>query len=700
MNDTAPRDAVARLLRPRSVAIIGASSTPGSLGGSVLATLDRFGFTGDIHLINPNRAEIGGRPCLKDADALPFGVDCAVLAIPRAGAVAAIAACARRGVGGAILFSAGFAETGEEGRAAQAEITRIAREAGMAVEGPNCLGMTNYVDSVALTFSATAPMKVGPEGGLAIVSQSGAMATVVSSALRARDVPLSFAISTGNEAVCGVEDFLAHVLEDPATRAVAMVAEQFGAPQRFLELARRARALGKPIVLLHPGSSEAARASAETHTGKLAGNHAAMSTIVAHEGVLLAHSLEELIDLSEFLLRCPALPHGGVAVITDSGAFKALSLDYCETVSLALPQPGVSDAPLREVLPVFVPPSNPLDLTAQALVDPDLYRKTLIPILADPAYGSVLLAVIITNGPIVRIKLEAVIEAIRVAKPTKPVILGMLGEDVDVPPDLIAGFRALGVPFFRSPERALRALARLTPFADRPAPAPSAPPRSAPKLPRGVMAEHEAKPMLAEWGISVPPGAFVRELAAAQAVAARIGYPVALKAQSSALSHKSDAGGVVLRLGDAAALADGWARLHAGVAAARPGLVLDGVLVEAMAAPGVELIVGARRDPHWGPVLLVGLGGVVAEALGDVRLIPADLPAPEIIAELLKLRGAALLRGFRGAPPCDLPAVAALVSRLGELMRAAPQITEVDLNPVMVRADGAVALDAVMVVEG
>ncbi|HEU5443649.1 MAG TPA: CoA-binding protein, partial [Steroidobacteraceae bacterium] len=251
--------AIERLLRPRSVAIVGASATPGALGASVLANLQRLGFRGDIHLINPNRTEIGGRPCLKSIDDLPPEVDAAVLAIPRAGVLDAVAALARRKAGAVVIFSSGFAEGDEAGRAEQREITRIAAEHGLLVEGPNCLGLVNHVDGVALTFVQTPATPLGERPGVGIVSQSGAMACVLGTMLAARQLGISYSISTGNEAASGVQDFLAHLLDDSHTQVVGLIVEQFRRPRQFLALARQAREVGKRLVLLHPGRSSAAR---------------------------------------------------------------------------------------------------------------------------------------------------------------------------------------------------------------------------------------------------------------------------------------------------------------------------------------------------------------------------------------------------------------------------------------------------------
>lgn len=692
--------AIARLLRPRSVAIVGASPTPGALGAAVLQNLERAGYAGDIHLINPKRAEIGGRPCKASVDDLPMGVDCAVLAIPNAAVLESVRACARRGVGGVIIFSAGFAEGGEEGRAAQAEIARIARENNMIVEGPNCLGLVNYVDGTPLTFVQTQVKRTGGVPGVAVVSQSGAMAAVLGISLASHGMTISFSVSTGNEAQSGVEDYLEYVLEDPAVRVVTMIVEQFRQPKRFLELARRARKIGKPIVLLHPGRSSAARESAATHTGAMAGDYQVMRSLVSRAGVVIVDALEELLDVTSIAVSYPQRPKRGCGVLTESGAFKALTLDLCEQVGLELsPVNDAVHAGLRAVLPDFIPVSNPMDLTAQALVDPELYRRTMAVLLGDDSFGSIVLGLILTDKATSDLKLPSVIGAIKDLKPKKPVLFAGLDEGAAVPQAYIDELRALGIPCFPTAERAFRALAHLAAAAPHDPGAPVAGKGStALANATGVIPEYRAKDALASLGVALPKGRFARSLDEAYAAAEVIGYPVVLKAQSPDLSHKSDAGGVVLNLADAEALREGWERLYGNIARARPGMKLDGVLVEAMGKRGVELIVGARNDKDWGPVLLVGMGGVMAELLHDARLIPANLPAAEIAAEMLKLKCAPLLKGFRGDPPVDIAAAAEIVAKIGALVQAEPRIREIDVNPVVVypAGQGAVALDALI----
>jgi acyl-CoA synthetase (NDP forming) len=694
------KSAVARLLQPRSIAIVGASATPGSLGAGVLANLKRFSFPGDVHLINPNRAEIEGRPCLKSVWDLPDGVDCAVVAVPQAAVLDAVKGCAAKGVGGLVIFGAGFAETGPTGKALQDEIAAIASAAGMAIEGPNCLGFVNYVARVATTFGAVAPFP--PEGKRAVgmVSQSGAMASVMRAALQARGVPVSVYASTGNEALNGLEDFLEFMVDESATHVVSLVAEQFRDPKRFLELAARSRHAGKPIVLMHPGRSAAAKEAAQTHTGAMSGDWDVMRALCEREGVLVVETLEELIDVTELFVRFPKAMKGGVAIISDSGAFKGMSLDYCQALGLALPEPGeAAKRVIGAIAPDLIQPTNPLDLTAQALVDPHLYRKTLEPFLADDGIGCVVFGGIISSPIIAPRKMQPIIDAARELTFEKPVIFAMLGDEAEIQEEIVSSLRALNVPFYRSPERCMRALAAFSryhgrpPIRDRETAVPAKP------LASGVLPEHLAKALLAEAGVPMLAGGFATTLQMAQTIAGDIGYPVVIKAQAAALAHKSDAGGVILNIPDASALERAWAELHANIQRAKPGLELDGVLIEKMSRRGVELILGARNDPDWGPVLVVGLGGVIAEALHDVRVLAPDLDEDAIVEELHRLKGAALLRAFRGQPAKDVRAAAAIAAKLGAFVMAHPEIAEIDVNPVVVfeAGAGAVALDALIV---
>ena len=689
------------LLRPRSIALVGASATPGSFGESVLLNLENASFSGELFLVNPKRPAIRGRSVFGSIEELPDGIDCAVLAIPGQAVLEAATACARKRFGSVIVFSAGFAESGEEGKAAQRELAHLAREHDIVIEGPNCLGMVNYADSIPLTFVATAPQTRRAKSSAAILSQSGALAAVVAVNMRHHGIQLSYSVSTGNEAACGIEDFLEYLIEEPRTRVFALIVEQFRNPKRFLALARHASQKGQYIVLLHPGSSKEAQASAATHTGALAGDYAVMRTLVTHAGVVHVDSLEELVDVVQILTSIRNLPSKGAAVFTESGAFKALALDLCGRLGLALPRLSVAtDEALRQALPPFIPPSNPLDLTAQALVDPTLYRRTLPAVLQDEQFGSVVLAIILTDPATTALKLPPILEAIRALQPEKPILFAALDEGAPFNAEGIEELRKLGVPCFPSPERALRALARVTargqyglPNAHKRVGCKAGSPFGA-----GMLAEYRAKSILKEAGIPVPEGELAQSSEEAATIARTIGYPVALKVQAVDLPHKSDAGGVLLGIEDETALRKGWDQIQKSIATNKPGLRLEGVLVERMGPRGLELIFGARNDPDWGPVLLAGSGGVIAEVMRDVRLMPSDLSAEEIERELSRLQCAPLLRGFRGSPPVDLEAASDVLAALGALIGSHPEIEEIDINPVIVlpKGAGAMALDALI----
>ena len=449
-----------RLLSPRSVVVVGASDKPGALGASVVSNLDRNGFAGPVYLINPKRSEIAGRACLASIDDLPLDVDVAVLAIPRAGVLDAVRALAARRCGAAIIFSAGFAEGGEQGLADQRELARIADEAGMVIEGPNCLGLVNYADRIPLTFVETLVPSPGPGGGIGIVSQSGAMAAVLATTFLSRAMNVTLSVSTGNEAGSGVEDYVEHLIADPATQVIAMIVEQFRQPQRFLAAARSARAAGKPIVLLHPGKSSAARESAATHTGAMAGDYALMRAMVERAGVVFAETLEELGDIAEIASRCPALPSGGLAVVGESGAFKALTLDLCEELGLDLPVLTDANAPtVRAAMPDFVAVSNPLDITAQGLVEPAIYARLVTALQGDDRFGCIVTGIIQTDATTIGIKLPPLLSAVEGGDRAKPVIYASLDEGTLLPPDILDRLRAAGVPVFPSTERAFRAIA-------------------------------------------------------------------------------------------------------------------------------------------------------------------------------------------------------------------------------------------------
>jgi len=696
-------EAVGRLLRPKSVAIIGVSEDEGSMGGRSLKNIDALGFSGDIHLVSRTSTKIGQRTCVATIDDLPHGVDAAIIALPAKAIIPAIEACARRSIGGAVVYAAGFAEAGEEGIAAQARLAAIAREADIAVLGPNTLGLSNYVDNNVLAFGPNGPEALNGRPAVAILAQSGAMMGSVRLSAKTRRYGVTYAVATGNEAVTSIEDYMAHIVDDPHTRAIALFAEQLRHPQDFLALARRARENGKPVIMLHPGQSERARASAASHTGALTGDYEVMRALVDSEAVIAVDTLEELLDAAEFFTRFPESQPTGPAVITDSGAIRGLSLDFGERLGLDLPELSSETVRrLRARLPSFAEASNPLDITAQGLKDMPLYTEASAAMADDSGSSGVLVALMPGSPEVGKIKAEACLPSLTTnAKPKAYVILG----DAPVDPQVAAMMQDNNIPFYRSPERALRMFAHAARFARLKAQATERPLLNCPVQPRiegsGALPEHLGKALLRKAGLAVPDGGLASTVDEAVAIAKRIGFPVVLKVQSAQLLHKTEIGGVAIGLADEAALRGAWAEMAQRVTDARPDAMIDGYLVETMAAKGLELVVGGRRDPNWGPVLLFGLGGIWIETLKDVRLVPANMPAAQISEELGKLKARSLLEGARGSAPIDKAAVAKVVSQIGQLLLSHPEIVEIDVNPLIAYPAGQapLALDALIIVE-
>ena len=683
------------LLRPRSVAIVGMSSKPKTAGHMVLGNLTLNHFSGEIHLVGRSGGTIEGRPVHKSVDDLPLDIDLAIFTLPASNVVEAIEACGRRKLKVAVVFAAGFAEMGDRG--SQDLLVKAARAGGVAVLGPNCLGYTNYIDGLTFGFTNAAVVEKADtrrDPATAIISQSGGLMAHLARGLLARDLPVSYTISTGNEATLGVADFIDYMIEDANTQSIIAYIEQATQPQRLLASLRRARDAGKPVILMHPGRSDRAHSALASHTGALAGDHAITDTMVSHAGAIVVDTMDEYIDVAELVARYPKFPVKGPGVITFSGALVAIAHDFCEANGLDIPPltPATVSA-LKPQLPAYAHTANPLDLTTQPVFQPELMHIGPKALLDDPNTGSLVLA-IMPGGPATQLKY---VEGLLAAKKgsDKPVLLSFMCDRQPLAPESVALARDHRLILSRSSDRAIRALACVTRYARMNARLKEAAGRQAetrlPKLPplgHGTQPEWLCKQLLAAMGVATPPGALAHDLAEAEKIAAGIGYPVAMKAQAAALAHKTEAGAVKLNIADRTALALAWEELQANVRRTRPDLALEGMLVEKMADKGVELVVGGKRDPQWGPVVLVGFGGVWIEVLRDVRLLPPDLGEDQIVEELRQLRSAKLLQGFRGAPPADVAAVARVARLLGQFMREHEEILEIDLNPVFVHAEG------------
>jgi acetate---CoA ligase (ADP-forming) len=536
----------------------------------------------------------------------------------------------------------------------------------------------------------------GVTDGVAFVGQSGGLLGHFQRASDGRAIPVSYVISTGNEAGLETTDFLEFLVDDRATRVIALYCEQIRRPQTFLAALRRARAAGKPVVLMHAGRSAKSRKAAQSHTGALIGDYPIMRVQAEDAGAVLVSTMDEMMDLVEILQRFPQPPTQGPGVLTASGAYVGLTEDFADDVGLDLPQldPATLQT-IKEMLPAYGNYANPLDTTAGFV--PSMLPVVTKALIDDPNVGMLFISFPINTA----VPLRAFNEGM--AHSPKPKVVVALGDSWPLGDDVNAAVRESPAVFSRSSDRMLRAIALYTRYGRllaRSRVTVTLPPiPGLPKLESGVQPEWLGKKVLAAAGISIPDGALARTEDEAAALAKRIGYPVVLKAQAAALSHKTEAGGVSLNLADEAALRAAWDTTMRNVKRNAPDVKIDGALIEKMSPRGVELMVGAKRDPIWGTVLLLGLGGIWVEALGDVELLPGSADESQIREALGKLRAANLLAGVRGAPPSDIEAVAQVVLAIGRLMQTAPHLTEIDINPLMVhaRGQGATALDALVI---
>lgn len=693
------------LIAPRSIAIVGASAQPTSIGGRPLANLRRFGFKGEIHLVSRSQAQIDGIRCVKSVPELPRGIDVALFVIPQSSVEQVLEECIERGVRAVVLFSAGFAETGEEGAKLQARISERARDAGVVLCGPNGLGVVNHRRGTPLTFGWIEPAPVQDRPGVAIISQSGAAGMAMTYAAQSRGIPLAYTISSGNEAALTLNDYLRHALEDPETAVMALFAEQIRDPQTFMSLCDRAVELGKPVVLLKLGRSERAKIAAQSHTGALAGDYARIEANLRARGVIMVDSMDELLDTAGMLARYPVPAAAGVAVMSDSGALVSVALDSAQPLGIDFPHPSPHTyARLRQELPAYVQVSNPVDMTTQGMNDPGLFARVAETLAADPAFGSLALFAMpgAQEHAVARAhSLLPILKALR-----KPVAYAVLGGDAGIAATKV--LQENGISAFRSPDAALKALSYVMHHAawlqehDAGCTRSGANERreAAARLAPGVMPEYRAKALLAQRGVATPAGSLVTDLAGLRGAARQHGFPLALKVQSPQLMHKTEIGGVVLGQVDLQGLEASYESMLERIMADRPDAVIDGVLVERMAPRGVEIALGVKNDPQWGAMIMVALGGIWIEVLKDRALIPASVDRPMARRALEQLRAFPLLAGARGGAPADIEALVSLIIATRDLVAQHPEIEEMDLNPVLVHpaGQGVTVVDASIVV--
>lgn len=713
---TARRDRLDALLRPRAVAVVGASERLGN-GRNAVENLIAVGYPGAVYPINPRYREVLGRRCYPSLDDLPETPDAVYVAVGAAAAVEAVRDAGARGIAAAVVHAGGFAESGEAGAALQAALVAAAEEFGMAVCGPNCLGLVNVHDRTML-YGASMPRALEP-GGIGAVFQSGSTLLALMNA--GRDLRFSHLISSGNEAVLDATDYFDVLIDDPDTRVVIGFIDGFRQPQRLLAVAARAAAAGKPIVLLKPGRSEAGRKAALAHTGALAGSDQVLEAVFRRHGIVRAHDLDELAEMATLFSssRRPA-GRGGLVVTAVSGGEMAVVLDAAADEGLTLPP--LSDAVttrLRAALPPHVAVANPLDVTATGLYEPDLYRDALVTLASDP--GCAVLAVSQDMpGAMGDVQAERYRRAARAfvaaaAQVDKPVVVfSNLSGDTD--PQVRAILAAGGVPFLLGTRESLKAIARFLRFARPPAdpeaaaaavgppvrldPAAVAAARSLLRRAPGPLSEQDSKAVLARCGVRVPGEIVATSAAEAAAAVDRLGGPVVMKIASADIPHKTEAGGVRLGITSPAQAAAAFAEIVASARTHAPAARIDGVAVQEQVTGGVEMIVGCSRDPQFGPVILLGLGGILVEVLKDSVLALAPVGRAEAAAMVRSLRGRAVLDGPRGRPRADVPALIDTLVTVSHLAAAlGDDLDALDVNPLLVLPEGrgVVAADALLV---
>lgn len=696
------------LMAPRSVAVVGASPNP-SFVSAILKNLLRHGYAGPVAAVNPRHARVLDAPCYPSLLDVPHPVDLAVIGVAHRVVPAVLAECERKGVGAVEIVSSGFSEMGgEEGARRQAELAGWAARTGIPVGGPNCLGLMNARIGLLALPTVLERLVVGQVGA---VLQSGMMAPSVLVPLLSRGIGLTAAVTTGNEAALECADYLDYFVQDDATRVIGCFTEQIKTPAAFVAACERAAAARKPVVMLKIGRSEGARRSALAHTGSLVGADGVIDAVLRKLGVIRVESVDELLEaLAVFHAR--RLPRGpGVVAVSVSGGAVGLLSDLAPGAGVTFPPlPEATAEKLRGVVPEYGSVGNPLDLTGQGVFQAEILEGAL-DTLAEAAgvdvivWGRAFPSRLDRQTPIGQVLERAVTKHPEVQFLVLSLVGGHLhpSQNPDLP--VIDPVVALdGVPFLQGSEPGLKAVAALIRYAGfqrardtrGPAPARLTPPDAAERARALVRAsggrpltEREGKAVLALYGIPTSRERLATTADDAVAAAGAIGYPVALKVESPDLLHKTEAGALLLDVRDDGAVREGFARVLAGARRAAPAAELRGVLVQAMAAPGAEVIVGMTRDPQFGPVVACGLGGIWVETLGDVQLLLPPIAEAEARAALGRLRGAPLLRGARGRAAADVDALVDTLRRFGQLcLDLGDLVREIDVNPLILGAPG------------
>jgi len=693
-----------RLFTPRGVAIIGASNEPSRIGSQPLRSLGKFGYAGGVYPVNPKYQSIDDRFCFPDVTAVPDPCDLAIIALPAAHVANAVEQCGARGIPFAIVFSAGFREVGDRGAALHEQLVATARRAGVRLIGPNCQGLLNLRARVYAGFGSIFQRSDLEGGPLAMVTQSGGFGTGVVKLAQIAGLGFNYVVSTGNEADLNALDLLEYLLEQEDVEVLTTYMEGITDGRRLLALGERALALRKPILVWKVGSSSSGMRAAVSHTANLSAAPELYRAVFRQGGFIEVRDVDDLIDAARALLS-HRLPRGrNVGVLTNSGGAGVLLADRCEERGLHLPVPTESvKQRLRELVPEYGALGNPIDVTAQVSSDPLRMNQVVSILLEDPDVDQVILSRGNAAGEFGVKWAHSFVDTIQASD--KPVLVHILPDGAEKTLQLLDHHR---VAWFPTPGRAVTGASCLREFAIKISRSTERKERTLPRYeiewPRttGALGEHEAKSILATYGIPAVREVLLSSEAVQALTESPVRFPVAVKVESADIPHKTEAGAVRLHIDNLAELKAAALAVTASARSYCPDARIAGILVQEMAT-GVEIMAGVINDAVFGPVVALGLGGIFAETLRDVthRCAPFDISVAHTMID--ELKGRALLDGVRGRPAADIEALADALSRLSLLAADhAGRIAEIDINPLFVRpaGEGVVAADALIVLRG
>jgi len=712
-NETLWRD-LTPLMQPKTVAVVGASQRADGRaprGNRVIRNLMNLGFPGEIFPINPKYSEVLGHPCYPDLAAVPKPIDCVLLAIPARNVNAVLRSAVTLGVPSAVILSSGFAESGPEGKERQDELELLSREHNLRICGPNCYGIFNVLDKTPLLSS---PVQSGtPAGDVAIISQSGSITISLATALiDNHGVGISCLVSCGNQAGVTVEDYMNYFVEDDRTRVIAAFVEGFRQPRKLLLVAEKALSRNKPIIVMKVGKSETSRRATLAHSGSLAGTAEVVEAALRQVGIVQVLTLNEMVE-NVALFSCKPFTDrfrgaGRIGIISGSGGECGIAADIIAELGLELPDfTEATKSRLGEVIPDFGTPQNPLDGTGTIHENEKIFPDVLGTLIQEPNIDFVAIRI---NANYSRSDAHTRFakEIARMASQTdRPIATfsSIVGGQID--PEIVLPLRSAGVPFLEGTEFAMKAFHNLVSYHQHRKAVEQkgdedvqvAVTIGGTQLPSGIVPTQTAFRLLAAFGLPATPTVLVQTADDAVAAANEVGFPVALKVESPSIQHKSEVGGVVLGLDTPSAVRDAFHDIQRKVRTQIPGVKMPGTLVQKMAPEGLEMIVGIKQDPLFGPVIVCGLGGIFVEVLQDVSIGIPPLSREQARELVHRLRGWPILAGARGSLPADIEALAGAIVGLSKLaLSEGNRIVALDINPLIVypKGKGVLAVDVLV----